>query len=387
MENIEQATLDLHSKNKGKIEIKSKVPIDSVNDLSLIYTPGVASVSAKIAENENLAYQYTIKGNTVAVVSDGSAVLGLGNIGAKAAIPVMEGKAALFKRFGNIDAFPICLDTQDPEEIIFTIKKIAPIFGGINLEDISAPRCFKILDRLKKELDIPVVHDDQQGTAVVVLAATINSLKIKKQNKEEVKIIINGAGAAGIYIAKLFLKYGFKNIALCDSTGPIYKGRENLNEEKKEIANFTNLIHQTDSDKTGCPGNDIKDCLRDADIFIGVSKGNLLTEEMIKIMNPEPIIFALANPTPEILPQIAKEAGARIIATGRSDFPNQINNVLVFPGIFRGALGNNIKQITDEMLIKAAENLAAHVINPSEDKIIPSVFDDGVMEAIAKAIK
>jgi len=382
MKKIEQAALDLHSKNKGKIEIKNKVSIDSADDLSLIYTPGVASVSAKIAENESLAYKYTIKGNAVAVVSDGSAVLGLGNIGAKAAIPVMEGKAALFKRFGNIDAFPICLDTQDSEEIIFTVKKIAPIFGGINLEDISAPRCFKILDRLKKELDIPVVHDDQQGTAVVVLAATINSLKIKKQNRESVKVIISGAGAAGIYTAKLFLKYGFKNIVLCDSNGPIYKGRESLNEAKKEIANFTNLIHQAD-----CPSNDIKDCLRNADIFIGVSKGNLLTKEMIKIMNPEPIIFALANPTPEILPQIAKEAGARIVATGRSDFPNQINNVLVFPGIFRGALDNNVKQITDEMLIKAAENLSAHVASPSEDKIVPSVFDEGVMETIAKAIK
>ncbi len=370
-------SLELHKKHRGKIEIANKVLIKNKADLSLAYTPGVGAVSAEIGRDKNLAYEYTIKKNTVAVVSDGSAILGLGNLGPEAAIPVMEGKAALFKEFANIDAFPICLDTQDAEEIIKAVKYIAPVFGGINLEDISAPRCFEIEERLKTELDIPVMHDDQHGTATVVLAALINALKVKAVSKENVKIVMNGAGAAGIAVSKLLLKYGFKNLILCDSKGPIYEGRADLNESKKEMAKITNL---------GRVSGNLGAVLSGADVFVGVSKAGALSGEMIKKMNKEPVIFALANPVPEIMPDLAKEAGAAIVATGRSDFPNQLNNVLAFPGIFRGALDNGIKQITDEMLIAAAENLAACVAEPKTDMILPNIFDKNVTLAVAKAI-
>lgn len=380
MTDTDKESIDLHKKYKGKLEIRSKVPLKNKRDLSLAYTPGVGAVTMEIANNPELARAYTMKGNAVAIVTDGSAILGLGNLGAKAAIPVMEGKAALFKEFANIDGFPICLDTQDTEEIIKTVKYIAPIFGGINLEDISAPRCFEIEARLKQELDIPVMHDDQHGTATVVLAALINSLKLAENSKEKVAVVINGVGAAGVAVAKLMLLYGFKNLLLCDSQGIIGLGRTDLNPEKALLATKTNPQKLQGS---------LVDALHGADIFIGVSKSNLLTEEMISKMNPQPIIFALANPAPEIMPDIAKKAGAFIVATGRSDFPNQINNVLAFPGIFRGALDNQVQQITDIMLVQAAENLAACVSAKelSTDKILPDVFDKNVVTAIASAIK
>ncbi|MFN7160205.1 MAG: NADP-dependent malic enzyme [Candidatus Gracilibacteria bacterium] len=370
--------LELHEKHHGKMEVKSKVPVSTRGDLALAYTPGVADVCRVIAEDASLAKKYTLKSNTIAVVSDGSAVLGLGNIGAEGAIPVMEGKAILFKEFANVDAFPICLRTQDIEEIIAIVKNIAPVFGGINLEDIAAPKCFEIEKRLRAELDIPVFHDDQHGTAVVVLAALINALKVAGKNKETVHIVINGAGAAGTAVTELLLKYGFENITVCDSQGAIYKDRKNITEEKLDLAQKTNK-----DQKSGT----LADVIVGRDIFIGVSKGNTLTKDMVKSMNKDPIVFALANPTPEIMPQDAKEAGAFIVATGRSDFPNQINNVFVFPGIFRGALDNNTVQITDEMLVKAAENLANHVQNIHQENILPDLFDKTVAEVVAKAIQ
>lgn len=371
-------SLARHKKYAGKIEIALKFPIADKNDLSLAYSPGVAEVSREIAKKPLSAQNYTLKGNSVAIVSDGSAILGLGNLGALAAIPVMEGKAALFKKFAGIDAFPICLNTQNEEEIITTVKAIAPVFGAINLEDISAPRCFNIEKVLRRELDIPVMHDDQHGTAVVVLAGLINSLKLRKSRKEEVKIVLNGAGSAGIAIAELLLMYGFKNIILNDSKGTIYKGRKDLNSDKMRLASLTN--------KKNVKG-DLALSLVGADIFIGVSKGGVLSEEMIKTMNPKPIIFALANPEPEIMPEKAKKAGAFIIATGRSDYPNQVNNALAFPGIFKGALQNKIKQFDDKMFIKAAFALASSIKNPTTEKIIPTPFDKGVVERIAKVIK
>jgi malate dehydrogenase (oxaloacetate-decarboxylating) len=378
MEQVYQDSLNLHEQFHGKLEIKSKVPLENKNDLSLAYTPGVSQVCVEIGKDKSLAQKYTIKHNTIAIVSDGSAILGLGNLGAHAAIPVMEGKAILFKEFAGVDAFPICLDTQDTEEIIKAVKQIAPVFGGINLEDISAPRCFEIEERLKAELDIPIFHDDQHGTAVVVLAGLINALKLKNVEPVNARIVINGAGAAGSAVCKLLLEYGFKDIVICDSKGIISKDRNDLDQSKLELSKVTNPRSAS---------GDLKTAMKDADVFIGVSKGNLLNEEMIRLMNNQPIIFAMANPIPEVMPDIAKEAGAFIIATGRSDFPNQVNNVLVFPGIFRGALDNKVKQITDFMLVNAAKALADHVSDLSVDKILPNPLDKGVASVIANAIK
>ena len=370
-----QKSLELHEKLKGKLEIRSKISLETKDDLSIAYTPGVAEVSRKIAENKEDIYKYTLKGNTVAVISDGSSVLGLGNIGAEAALPVMEGKAILFKELANIDAFPICIKEQNTQKTIETIKNIAPVFGGINLEDFKAPEAFEIESKLQ-DLGIPVMHDDQHGTAVVVLAGLINSLKVRNSNKKDVKVVINGAGAAGIAIAKLLLKYGFKKLIMLDSNGIIYEGRENLNSSKSEISKITNhdLLE-----------GGLSEALKDADVFIGVSRPNLLTGEMVKSMN-NPIIFAMSNPIPEIMPDEAKNAGAFIIATGRSDFPNQVNNVLAFPGIFRGALDIRAKKITDKMKLAAAEALA-ETIEPSIDKILPNPLDKSVVTAIAKAVK
>ena len=379
MDKVYADSLKLHKKFHGKLEIKSKVSIKNKKDLALAYTPGVAEVCRVIAKDKNLAREYTIKRNTVAVISDGSAILGLGNLGAEAAIPVMEGKAILFKELAGVDAFPICLDTQDTEEIIKTIKYLAPVFGGINLEDISAPRCFEIEDRLKKELSIPVMHDDQHGTATVVLAAMINALKLKKMNKSEVKVVVSGAGAAGAAVVKMLVRYGFKNIFVCDSKGLIYKGRTDLNKQKIDLAELTN--------PPAGASNNLKEVLKKADVFIGVRGPNIITRQEVKSMNTKPVVLALANPVPEIMPKEAKAGGAFIVATGRSDFPNQINNVLVFPGIFRGALDNHVMQITDEMLIKAAENLAGYVKKMGPDNILPNPLDKGVVKVVAKAIK
>lgn len=378
MDDTGTESLKLHKKFRGKLKVGSKVPLNNIHDLSLAYTPGVAEACKIIAHDSKLAKTYTIKGNTVAVVTDGSAVLGLGNIGPFAALPVMEGKAILLKKFADVDAFPICLGTQDTEKIIETVKLLSPAFGAIQLEDISAPRCFEIESRLQKELDIPVLHDDQHSTAVVVLAALINSLKIKKLDKNQAKIIINGAGAAGIGIATLLLTDGYKNLIVLDSQGSLYKSRKNLRGEKKHLGSATNHRHIKGT---------LSDCLPGADVFIGVSKAGLLKPAMIKQMNPKPIIFALANPIPEIMPDLAKKAGALIIATGRSDFPNQINNVLSFPGIFRGALDNNVRLVSRPMLIRAAKNLAGLVKNPSVNKILPDLFGKNVVSTIAKVIR
>jgi malate dehydrogenase (oxaloacetate-decarboxylating) len=378
MDKVYSDALELHQKFSGKLEVASKVPLATRDDLSLAYTPGVGQVSVAIGEDKKLARLYTLKRNTIAVITDGSAILGLGNLGPEAAIPVMEGKAILFKRFAGLDAFPICLATQDVEEIIQAVKLIAPVFGGINLEDISAPRCFEIEKRLIAELDIPVMHDDQRGTATVALAALINSLKVVHKEAGAVKVVILGAGAAGIATAKLLLKYRFKNIILCDRQGALYDGRANLNEAKAAIAALTN--HEN---KSGT----LADVLLEADVLIGVSGPNLVTKEMVQSMSPLAIIIAMSNPVPEIMPDIAKEAGAAVVATGRSDFPNQCNNALVFPGVFRGALDNNVQRITDEMLIEAAKNLAALVAEPSADKILPSIFEETVAPVVAAAIK
>jgi len=369
--------LEMHEKLKGKISVISKKKLETRDDLSTAYTPGVAEPCRKIHENPEDVYKYTIKGNTVAVISDGSSVLGLGNIGAEASIPVMEGKAVLFKEFADIDAFPICLKTQDIQKTIETVKNIAPIFGGINLEDFKAPECFEIEAALQ-DLGIPVMHDDQHGTAVVVLGGLINALKVLNLDKEEVKVVISGTGAAGVAVAKLMLKYGFKSIIMTDSQGIIYKERENLNPIKQEIATITNhdLIK-----------GELSEALKGADIYIGVSKPGIVTEEMIKSMNPNPIVFALSNPIPEIMPDLAKAAGAKIIATGRSDFPNQVNNVLAFPGIFRGALDIRAKRITDDMKLAAAEALANSIENPTVDEILPYSLDKSVVPKIAEAVK
>ncbi|MBO7387173.1 MAG: NAD-dependent malic enzyme, partial [Lachnospiraceae bacterium] len=372
--------LKLHEEWKGKLETVAKSKVKTREDLALAYTPGVAEPCKVIAKDKEAAYKYTIKSNTIAVVSDGSAVLGLGNIGPHAAMPVLEGKAVLFKEFGGVNAVPICLDTQDTEEIIKAVTYLAPGFGGINLEDISAPRCFEIETRLKEILDIPVFHDDQHGTAIVVLAGIINALKIVKKEKEACKIVVNGAGAAGIAITKLLLNYGFKNILLCDRSGIIYRGRDGLNSAKEEIANITN------------PNNDkgnLADGLVNADIFIGVSAPGVVTAEMVKTMNKDAIIFAMANPVPEIMPDVAKAAGARIIGTGRSDFPNQINNVVAFPGIFKGALEGRAKQITEEMKMAAALAIASLVSDDelNEDNIMPEPFNPKVAEAVSEAVK
>ncbi len=374
MSNMSKA-LELHK--KGKFEIRSKVPLANKEDLSLAYTPGVAEPCMEIFRNKTLVYDYTSKWNTVAVVTDGSAVLGLGNIGPEAALPVMEGKALLFKEFANIDAIPICLGTQDTDEIVKTVKYLAPSFGGINLEDISAPRCFEIEERLKEELDIPVFHDDQHGTAVVVLAGLINALQVVGKTYSDARVVISGAGAAGIATTRLLQKYGFWDIILVDSKGIIYEGRHELNYAKKEIAKTTNKHMLAGS---------LGDAMKGADVFIGLSAPCIVTKEMVKSMR-EPIIFAMANPVPEIMPDEARYAGARVMATGRSDFPNQINNVLAFPGIFRGALDARIKKITDEMKIAAAKTLANIVEEPTESYIIPDVFNKNVVKRIAEAVK
>lgn len=373
-----EKALTLHKSTHGKIETGLKVPLETKDDLSTAYTPGIAAVCQVIAADSTQARELTIKRNTIAVVTDGSAVLGLGNIGPLAGLPVMEGKAALFKRFANVDAFPVCLDTQDTESIIKAVKQIAPVFGGINLEDIAAPKCFEIEARLKSELTIPVMHDDQHGTAVVVLAALINALKLRGKEKTNVCVVINGAGAAGTAIADLLLLYGFINLMLVDSKGIISKNRTDLTSEKLALAEKTNLHNSV---------GDLAEAVKGANVFIGVSKAGLLTEAMVRTMAEQPIICALANPVPEIMPDAAKAAGAYIVATGRSDFPNQINNVLAFPGIFRGALDNGITQITDAMLVKAAEALAGLVEHPTVEEILPSPFDPRVVPAVASSIR
>ena len=375
-----QKALLMHEKWKGKLETVAKSKVNTREDLAIAYTPGVAEPCKVIAENKEAAYTYTMKANTVAVISDGSAVLGLGNIGAYAAMPVMEGKCVLFKEFGNINAVPICLDTQDTEEIIATIKHIAPAYGGINLEDISAPRCFEIEDRLKSMLDIPVFHDDQHGTAIVVLAGIINALRITGKQKETCRIVVNGAGSAGIAITKLLLTYGFSDVTMCGRSGIIGKTSENLNWMQQKMTAVTNL-----SNRTGT----LSDALIGADIFIGVSAPNVVTPEMVASMNNDAILFAMANPVPEIMPEPAKAAGARIVGTGRSDFPNQINNVVAFPGIFKGALEGRATQFTEEMKLAAAEAIAGLVSDEelSDDFIMPEAFDPRVAEAVSHAVK
>ena len=379
MTNAEKA-LKLHEEWQGKLEIRSKAQVRSKEDLALAYTPGVAEPCKLIAEDKDLAYKYTIKSNTIAVVSDGSAVLGLGNIGPHAAMPVMEGKAVLFKEFGRVNAIPICLDTQDTEEIIKAVKYLAPGFGGINLEDISAPRCFEIEERLKEMLDIPVFHDDQHGTAIVVLAGIINGLKVVGKEKEDCKVVVNGAGSAGIAITKLLLSYGFKNVTLCDKVGILNKKTEGLNWMQEKMMEVTNPDQLSGS---------LSDALKGADIFVGVSAPGIVTKEMASHMNKDAIMFAMANPVPEIMPDLAKEAGVRVIGTGRSDFPNQVNNVLVFPGIFRGALEVRAKQITEEMKLAAAVALAGLVPDEelSDVNILPAAFDPRVADVISSAVK
>lgn len=370
----------MHKDWNGKIETTAKSHVNTREDLAIAYTPGVAEPCRVIAEDKEAAYTYTIKSNTIAVVSDGSAVLGLGNIGALAAMPVMEGKAVLFKEFGGVNAVPICLDTQDTEEIIRTVVNIAPAFGGINLEDISAPRCFEIEERLKEILDIPVFHDDQHGTAIVVLAGIINALKVTGKKKETVKVVMSGAGAAGVAITKLLLKYGFRDITMCNSKGIISKDSPRLNWMQKQMAEITNL-----SEKQGS----LADALVGADIFIGVSAPGIVTKEMAASMNPDAILFALANPTPEIMPDLAKEAGAKVIGTGRSDFPNQVNNVVAFPGIFKGALEGRAPQITEEMKLAAAYAIAGLVPDSelNADNILPQPFDPKVAEVVSQAVR
>lgn len=382
-----QASLDLHQKLQGKISTELKTDIQSKEDLAIVYSPWVAEPCKAIHADTSKVYDYTLKWNTIAVISDGSAVLGLGNIGPEAALPVMEGKCALFKKFAWLNAFPIVLDTQDTEEIIKTIKHLAPTFWGINLEDISAPRCFEIEQRLKAELDIPVFHDDQHGTAIVVLAGLINALKITSKKKEDIKVIVNGVWAAGVAITKLLLLYGVKDIVVVDSAGVIHKGRGNLNPTKEMLTNVTNTACLLDPSSSDCVMGGLKEAVEWRDVFIGVSAAGALTEAMVQSMNADAIIFALANPVPEIMPELAYKAGAKVVATGRSDYPNQINNVLVFPGIFKWALEKKISQITDEMKVQAAEALASLVWEPTAQRIIPDAFDTWVMEAIAKSIK
>ena len=377
---INEKALELHKECNGKLETVSKVSIKSREALSLAYTPGVAEPCKVIAQDKEAAYTYTIKANTIAVVSDGSAVLGLGNIGPYAAMPVMEGKAALFKEFAGVNAVPICLDTQDTEEIIKAVAWMAPGFGGINLEDISAPRCFEIEERLKEMLDIPVFHDDQHGTAIVVLAGVINALKVVGKKKEGCRVVINGAGSAGIAIARLLLSYGFPHVTLCDKSGILSKETPNLNWMQEKMVQVTNL--------EGRKGL-LADAMEGADIFIGVSAPGIVTQEMVASMNPDAILFAMANPVPEIMPDLAKAAGAKVVGTGRSDFPNQVNNVVAFPGIFKGALEGRARQITEEMKLAAALAIASLVPDDalSEDNIMPEAFDPKVAEVVAEAVK
>lgn len=375
-----EKALLMHEKWNGKLETVSKTPVKTREDLAIAYTPGVAEPCKVIAQDKEAAYKYTMKANTVAVVSDGSAVLGLGNIGPYAAMPVMEGKAVLFKEFGNVNAVPICLDTQDTEEIIKAVTYLAPGFGGINLEDISAPRCFEIEERLKEILDIPVFHDDQHGTAIVVLAGVINALKVVGKKKEDCRVVVNGAGSAGVAITKLLLTYGFPNIIMCDRVGIVSKDTEGLNWMQKKMTEVTNLNNETGS---------LADALNGADIFIGVSAPNIVTPKMVASMNRDSILFAMANPIPEIMPDVAKAAGARVVGTGRSDFPNQVNNVVAFPGIFKGALEGRATQITEEMKLAAAEAIAGLVPADklSDDNIMPEAFDPQVAEVVANAVK
>ncbi|MCH5256790.1 MAG: NADP-dependent malic enzyme [Lachnospiraceae bacterium] len=375
-----EKALQLHKEWNGKLETISKTPVKSREDLALAYTPGVAEPCKVIAQDKEAAYTYTWKANTVAVVSDGSAVLGLGNIGPYAAMPVMEGKAVLFKEFGGVNAVPICLDTQDTEEIIKAVTYLAPGFGGINLEDISAPRCFEIEERLKEILDIPVFHDDQHGTAIVVLAGIINALKVTGKKKEDCKVVVNGAGSAGIAITKLLLTYGFTNVIMCDKAGIIHKALDGLNYMQQKMAELTNLDNETGT---------LADAMKNADIFVGVSAPNIVTPEMAASMNKDSILFAMANPVPEIMPDVAKAAGVRIVGTGRSDFPNQVNNVVAFPGIFKGALEGRARQITEEMKLAAANAIASLVPDNelSEDNIMPEAFNPKVAEVVANAVK
>lgn len=379
MTNNEKAVF-LHKEWNGKLETVSKAPVKSREDLSVAYTPGVAEPCKLIAENPEDAYVYTMKANTVAVVSDGSAVLGLGNIGPYAAMPVMEGKCVLFKEFGGVNAVPICLDTQDTEEIIKAVTYLAPGFGGINLEDISAPRCFEIEERLKEKLSIPVFHDDQHGTAIVVLAGIINALRVTGKVKEDCKVVVNGAGSAGVAITKLLLTYGFKHVTMCDRHGIIHKDYPDLNWMQQKMTEVTNLENKTGS---------LADALKDADIFVGVSAPNIVTQEMVSSMNKDAILFAMANPVPEIMPDVAKAAGAKVVGTGRSDFPNQINNVIAFPGIFKGALEGRATQITEEMKLAAANALACLVSDEelNEDFIMPEAFDPRVAQVVSQAVK
>lgn len=375
-----KSSLHMHKIHNGKMETISKVPLENKEDLSLAYSPGVAEPCVEIAKDPSLAYEYTIKGNLVAVITDGTAVLGLGDIGPEAALPVMEGKALLLKQFAGIDSFPICLDTKDTDEIVNIVKALSPTFGAINLEDISAPRCFEIEQRLREECNIPIFHDDQHGTAIVVGAGLINALKLVGKERNEVKIVLNGAGAAGVAITKLLLSMGFENIIMCDSKGIIYEGREfSMNSVKHEMSRITNreMLEGT-----------LEDAMKGADVFVGVSVANLLTKELIDCMNPEPIVFGLANPIPEIKPELAKEYGVRIIATGRSDYPNQVNNVLAFPGIFRGALDVRATEINEEMKLAATYAIADLIKEEDlrEDYIIPDPFDDRVAPIVAHAV-
>lgn len=375
---ISKASLALHKKLRGKVSIVPKIPVKNKKDLSLVYTPGVGAVSLYVAAHKEKLHEYTMQGNTVAVISDGSAVLGLGNIGPEGALPVMEGKAMLFKALSGIDAFPIVLATQDTEEIIRTVKNIAPVFGGINLEDIAAPRCFEIERRLQAELSIPVLHDDQHGTALVVLSGLINAFKVVKKQPKKARIVIAGAGAAGTAIAELLMLFGVGDVLMLDSQGIIHRKRMDMSAEKRALAQKTNKKNITGG---------LDEALVGADVFIGVSKGNTVTEKHVRSMAERAIVFALANPTPEIMPDIAQKAGAMVVATGRSDFANQINNSLGFPGIFRGALDHKVRKITDEMLIRAAKNLAAVVKKPTVDHIVPNTFDKAVVPAVSKAIR
>lgn len=377
MLDIKKKSLDLHFKNRGKIEIKNKVALNSSYDLSLAYTPGVAEVCKIIAKDSSNSYLYTNRGNTVAVITDGSAVLGLGNQGPLSAMPVMEGKCAIFKKFAGIDAFPICLDTQNPKEIIQTVRNIAPSFGGINLEDISAPNCFEIEKQLSETLKIPVFHDDQHGTSIVVLAGLINALKILKKNIKKSKIVINGAGSAGTAIAKLLFNYGARELVLLDSKGILSAKRQDLNKAKKDLLKI--LLKKPDQGR-------LEEALIEADVFIGVSEGNVLKPDYLKLMRKDPIIFALANPVPEIDPRVALKAGVKIMATGRSDFPNQLNNALVFPGFFKGLLQGKILKVTNQMKIDAAIALSRIVKKPTCDKIIPSIFEPKIAETVARAV-
>ena len=378
--NFNEAALKLHEEHHGKIEVVSKVPVKTRDDLSTAYTPGVAEPCRKIHDNKKDVYKYTAKGNLVAVVSDGTAVLGLGNIGPEAAMPVMEGKAVLFKEFGGVNAVPICLDTQDTEEIIKSVVNIAPAFGGINLEDISAPRCFEIETRLKELLNIPVFHDDQHGTAIVVLAGIINALKVTGKKKEDCRVVVNGAGSAGVAITKLLLTYGFPHITMCDINGIISKSSPNLNWMQQQMTEVTNLEERTGT---------LADALKGADIFVGVSAPNIVSKEMVASMNKDAILFAMANPVPEIMPDLAKEAGAKVVGTGRSDFPNQVNNVVAFPGIFKGALEGRATQITEEMKLAAALAIASLVPDDelNDENILPEAFNPDVADVVSKAVR